>query len=115
MMPPPNPALQALLDSLPHTHIPFELITAPVPGANPPQTSMLVVSPVNKQVVCEETGTDFSAINYMHQFLKGAPPEAIPPPPNVQPPPQRAEMVKMAKEQGNVCPTRVSYLEVSSG
>lgn len=38
----------------------------------------------------------------MHQFLRTAPAEAIPPPPQVQPPPQRAEAIKNAKEQGNV-------------
>jgi translocation protein SEC72 len=106
-MPPPmpmaiNPALQQLLDSLPHIEVPFELVNAPIPNTQPPQMNLTVLCPQHKLSVCEACGCDFGGLNYMHQFLRTAPPEAIPPPPNVPPPPQRAEMVKNAKEQGNV-------------
>lgn len=99
---PVNPALQSLLDSLPHTDTPFTLVTAPIPNSNPPQTNTMVVCPTHKAAVCEACGVNFNDLNYMHQFLRTAPPEAIPPPPNVPAPPQRAEMIKNAKEQGNV-------------
>ena len=97
-----NPALQSLLDSLPHNPVPFTFISTPVPGSNPPGVNLVAVCPAHKQSLCEICGADFNGLNYMHQFLRTAPPEAIPPPPNVQPPPQRAEMIKNAKEQGNV-------------
>ncbi|KAL7420049.1 hypothetical protein Q5752_005014 [Cryptotrichosporon argae] len=97
----PNPALQALLDAQPHTARPFALITAPIPNTQPPQVSTLVVCPTHKRQACAECAVDFTQLNYMHQFLRAAPPEAIPPPPNVPPPPQRAEAIKAAKEQGN--------------
>lgn len=101
---PINPALQTLLDSLPHNPIPFTLQTVPVPNMNPLQTNTIVTCPTHKQSYCEPCGVDFNSLNYMHQFLRTAPAEAIPPPPNVQPPPQRAEMIKNAKEAGNVSP-----------
>ena len=94
--------MQALLDSLPHNPISFALQTAILPNTNPPQTNTVVVCPAHKQSYCEICGVDFNALNYMHQFLRTAPPEAIPPPPNVQPPPQRAEMIRTMKEAGNV-------------
>lgn len=108
MQVPINPALQSLLDSLPHTETPFTLITAPIPNTQPPQTNTMVVCPAHKQSICEACGVNFNDLNYMHQFLRSAPAEAIPPPPNVQPPPQRAEMIKAAKEQGNVSPPFLS-------
>ncbi len=99
---PINPAMQTLLDSLPHHPVPFQLATVPVANSTPPQTNTIALCPAHKQPVCETCGVDFTGLNYMHQFLRMAPPEAIPPPPNVQPPPQRAEMIKNMKEQGNV-------------
>ena len=107
MQPPPmqiplNPALQTLLDSLPHNPIPFNIQSLPIPNTNPPQINTLVTCPTHKSSYCDQCGVDFNALNYMHQFLRSAPPDAIPPPPNVQPPPQRAEMIKSAKEAGNV-------------
>jgi translocation protein SEC72 len=111
-MPPANPALTALLDSLPTNSTPFALVDMPLPpgAAPPPQPGQPAVAPTqqiitcaaHKQVACEACGVNFGPLNYMHQFMRGAPPEAIPPPPNMQVPPQRAEMVKNAKEQGNV-------------
>ncbi|GFZ49154.1 hypothetical protein JCM24511_06904 [Saitozyma sp. JCM 24511] len=101
MQVPVNPALTALLDSLPHNPTPFALQTAPVPGTNPPQTNTVVVCPTHKQSYCETCGVDYNALNFMHQFLRAAPTDAIPPPPNVAPPPQRAEQIKAAKEAGN--------------
>jgi hypothetical protein len=102
---PVNPALTALLDSLPHSPTPFALQTVPVPGTNPPQTNTVVVCPSHKQSYCETCGVDYNALNFMHQFLRAAPTDAIPPPPNVAPPPQRAEQIKAAKEAGNVSGT----------
>ncbi|OCF37583.1 translocation protein SEC72 [Kwoniella heveanensis BCC8398] len=98
-----NPALQTLLDSIPHTDVPFALQTVPLPTPPnvPPQTGVVVTCPQHKNSACEECGVDFNALNYLHQFLRAAPKEAIPPPPNVQPPPQRAEAIKQLKEQGN--------------
>lgn len=105
--PPPqinvNPALQSLLDSLPHVDKPFTLLNVPLPNTQPPQINTVVVCPTHKAAVCEICDVNFNDLNYMHQFLRSAPAEAIPPPPNVPPPPQRAEMIKNAKEQGNVC------------
>lgn len=105
-----NPAMTALLDSLPTSSLPFALTEVALPpGAAPPQqpgapapTQQLITCAIHKQVVCEPCGVNYAALNYMHQFMRGAPPEAIPPPPNVQAPPQRAEMIKNAKEAGNV-------------
>ena len=109
MMPPPNPALQTLLDSLPSRTLPFTFHTiAPPPNAPPgpngqPQPAQqILVCPAHKTSYCETCGVDYNGINYLHQFLRNAPVEAIPPPPNVAPPPQRAEAVKNLKEQGNV-------------
>jgi translocation protein SEC72 len=102
MQVPVNPALTALLDSLPHNPTPFALQTVPVPGSNPPQTNTVVVCPAHKQSYCETCGVDYNALNFMHQFLRAAPTDAIPPPPNVAPPPQRAEQIRAAKEAGNV-------------
>ncbi|WVR04417.1 hypothetical protein IAU60_001419 [Kwoniella sp. DSM 27419] len=100
---PVNPALQALLDSIPHQDVPFALqsVPLPTPPGAPPQTGLVVVCPQHKNSACAECGVDFNGLNYMHQFLRTAPAEAIPPPPNVQPPPQRAEAIKAMKEQGN--------------
>lgn len=99
---PVNPALQTLLDSLPHNPVPFALQSAPIPNTNPPQINTVVTCLTHKASYCEACGVDFNSLNYMQQFLRTAPAEAIPPPPNVQPPPQRAEMIKNAKEAGNV-------------
>jgi len=114
MQPPPlqipvNPGLQTLLDSLPHNPIPFALQNATIPNINPPRTNTIVTCPAHKASYCEACGVDFNALNYMHQFLRTAPAEAIPPPPNVQPPPQRAEVIKNAKEAGNVRASLLSY------
>ena len=99
---PVNPAMQSLLDSLPHHPVPFMLANVTVPNSHPPQSNIIAICPAHKQSMCAECGVDFNGLNYMHQFLKNAPDEAIPPPPNVQPPAQRAEMIKNMKEQGNV-------------
>ncbi|ORX34371.1 hypothetical protein BD324DRAFT_583396 [Kockovaella imperatae] len=98
---PVNPAMQTLLDSLPHHPVPIFLANVQIPNSQPPQINTIAVCPEHKQSICEACGVDFNGLNYMHQFLRGAPDEAIPPPPNVQPPPQRAEMIKNMKEQGN--------------
>lgn len=99
---PSNPALTALLDSLPSVSLPFAIAEIPIPNSQPPQSGQVVVCPAHKQVVCPECGVDYAALNFMQQFMRAAPADAIPPPPNMQPPPQRAEMIKNAKEQGNV-------------
>lgn len=117
-MPPPgtmqirvDPAMQQLLDSIPYTDVPFHLQQQPVPNTTPPQINTLVLCPMHKQSACEQCGVDFNGINYLHQFLRMAPSDAIPPPPQVQPLPQRAEQIKMMKEQGNVSrPRRESLL-----
>ncbi|CAD6566132.1 MAG: hypothetical protein TREMPRED_002199 [Tremellales sp. Tagirdzhanova-0007] len=98
---PINPALQTLLDSLPHNPVPFALQNITLPGTNPPQTNTVVLCPQHSASCCESCNVDFNSLNFMHQFLRTAPAEAIPPPPNVQPAPQRAEMIKTAKEAGN--------------
>ncbi|KAL1409775.1 hypothetical protein Q8F55_003772 [Vanrija albida] len=96
-----DPAMQLLLDSLPHTPKPFALAEMPIPNTQPPITQVMVVCLEHKSPACEQCNVNFTGLNYMHQFLRAAPPEAIPPPPNVQPPPQRAEQIKAAKEAGN--------------
>lgn len=101
--PPPNPALQALLDAIPHVPVPFTIQDGPIPNTNPPQTTTMVLCEAHKQVICQTCGVHFGPINYMSNFLKGAPAEAIPPPPNAPTQPQRAEAIKQAKEAGNVC------------
>jgi hypothetical protein len=100
--PPPNPALQALLDAIPHTPVPFTIQDGPIPGTNPPQMTTMILCEAHKQVICQTCGVHFGSINYMFNFLKGAPAEAIPPPPNAPTQPQRAEAIKQAKEAGNV-------------
>ena len=97
-----NPALQELLDSLPHNSIPFILNEQSIPNSQPPQNNITITCPLHKLSYCESCGVDFNGLNYMHQFLRMAPAEAIPPPPNMAPPPQRAESIKQAKEAGNV-------------
>ena len=107
---PINPALTALLDSIPTNTLPFALVSVPLPippnatlppGATPP-TQTLVVCPTHKNVICEQCGVDYGGLNYMQQFLKDAPTEAVPPPPNMQPPQGRADAIKNAKDAGNV-------------
>ncbi|KAK8846756.1 hypothetical protein IAR55_005844 [Kwoniella newhampshirensis] len=100
---PLNPALLTILDSIPHTDVPFALQTVPIPTPpnQPPQTGVVVTCREHKNSNCELCDVDFNALNYMHQFLRMAPPEAIPPPPNMAPPPVRAEQIKAAKEAGN--------------
>lgn len=100
--PPPDPALQALLDAIPHIPVPFAFEEGTIPNTNPPQKTTMVVCDAHKQVICQICGTQFGSINYMFGFLKNAPSEAIPPPPNAPVPPQRAEAIKQAKEAGNV-------------
>jgi translocation protein SEC72 len=100
--PPPDPALQALLDSIPHTPVLFTIQEGTIPGSNPPQQTTVIMCEPHKQVVCQICGTHFGSINYMFGFLKSAPTEAIPPPPNAPVPPQRAEAIKSAKDAGNV-------------
>lgn len=97
-----DPAMQALLDSLPTRNIPFLLVELPIPNTEPAQSQQMVVCAAHKNSVCTECNVNFTPLNYMQQFMRNAPPEAVPPPPNVQPPPQRAEAIKSAKEQGNV-------------
>ncbi|EJT50489.1 hypothetical protein A1Q1_00187 [Trichosporon asahii var. asahii CBS 2479] len=93
--------MQLLLDSLPTRNVPFTLVDVPLPGSQPPQTQQMVVCAEHKAPVCETCSVNFTPLNYMHQFMRSAPPEAIPPPPQVQPPPHRAEAIKQAKEAGN--------------
>jgi translocation protein SEC72 len=97
-----DPAMQALLDSLPTRTVPFTLVSLPIPNTQPPQVQEMVVCAKHKNPVCAECQTNFTPLNYMQQFMRNAPPEAVPPPPNVQPPPQRAEAIKAAKDRGNV-------------
>jgi len=97
-----DPAMQALLDSLPTRNVPFTLVDLPIPNTQPPQSQQMVVCAEHKAPVCPECQVNFTPLNYMQQFMRNAPPEAVPPPPNVQPPPQRAEAIKAAKERGNV-------------
>lgn len=97
-----DPQMQALLDAQPVNTVAFALVEVQVPNTQPPQTQEMVVCAEHKNPVCPECDVNFSALNYMQQFMKNAPPEAIPPPPNVQPPPQRAESIKSIKDQGNV-------------
>jgi translocation protein SEC72 len=97
-----DPAMQALLDSLPTRTMPFALVELPIPNMTPPQSQQMVVCAEHKLPVCAECNVNFTPLNYMQQFMRTAPPEAIPPPPNVQPPPQRAEQIKQVKERGNV-------------
>jgi translocation protein SEC72 len=101
--PPPNPALQAILDAIPHINVPFSIQEGTIPNSNPPQTTTMVTCDAHKQVICKICDIHFGPINYMFNFLKGAPAEAIPPPPNAPTQPQRAEAIKQAKEAGNVC------------
>lgn len=101
--PPPNPALQAILDAIPHINVPFSIQEGTIPNTNPPQTTTMVTCDAHKQVICKICDIHFGPINYMFNFLKGAPAEAIPPPPNAPTQPQRAEAIKQAKEAGNVC------------
>ena len=101
--PPPNPALQAILDAIPHVNVPFSIQEGTIPNTNPPQTTTMVTCDAHKQVICKICDVHFGPINYMFNFLKGAPAEAIPPPPNAPTQPQRAEAIKQAKEAGNVC------------
>lgn len=103
--PPPNPALQAILDAIPHINVPFSIQEGTIPNTNPPQTTTMVTCDAHKQVICKICDIHFGPINYMFNFLKGAPAEAIPPPPNAPTQPQRAEAIKQAKEAGNVCPS----------
>jgi translocation protein SEC72 len=106
--PPPNPALQAILDAIPHINVPFSIQEGTIPNTNPPQTTTMVTCDAHKQVICKICDIHFGPINYMFNFLKGAPAEAIPPPPNAPTQPQRAEAIKQAKEAGNVCYTCAS-------
>jgi translocation protein SEC72 len=99
---PTNPALTALLDSLPSTNLPFIIAEVPIPNSQPPQSASLVVCPPHKRQTCPECGVNFAPLNHMHQYLREAPPEAIPPPPNMPPQPQRAAQIKAAKDHGNV-------------
>ncbi|GMK59809.1 hypothetical protein CspeluHIS016_0900260 [Cutaneotrichosporon spelunceum] len=97
----PDPAMQALLDSLPTRTMPFALIDVAIPNSQPPQVQNMVVCVEHQQPVCDVCDVNYTPLNYMQQFMKNAPPEAVPPPPNVQPPPQRAEQIKQIKEAGN--------------
>ena len=102
--PPPNPALQAILDAIPHVNVPFSIQEGTIPNTNPPQQTTMVTCDAHKMVICKTCDVHFGPINYMFNFLKGAPAEAIPPPPNAPTQPQRAEAIKQAKEAGNVSP-----------
>ncbi|OXM79594.1 translocation protein SEC72 [Cryptococcus neoformans Bt63] len=109
-LPPPgvaplSPAHLSLLDALPHTHVPHALKTVTVPANAPPDIAgksfALVVCSLHDQQKCDQCAVDFAPVNFLHQFLRFAPAEAIPPPPNVAPPPQRAQAVTNLKEAGN--------------
>lgn len=94
--------MQLILDSIPTKILPFTLIDRPIPGSEPPASQQMVVCIEHKVPSCSTCHVNFTPLNYMHQFMRSAPPEAIPPPPQVQPPPHRAEAIKQAKEAGNV-------------
>lgn len=105
-----DPAMQALLDSLPARTVPYAFVDIAIPGTQPPQVQNMVVCAEHKNPVCDQCDVNFTPLNYMQQFMKNAPPEAVPPPPNVAPPPQRAEQIKQVKEAGNVsCSIRCRY------
>lgn len=117
---PPVPLSAAhlsLLDALPHSHVAHALKTVAVPANAPPDIAgksfALVVCSLHDQQKCDQCAVDFSPVNFLHQFLRFAPAEAIPPPPNVAPPPQRAQAVTNLKEAGNVRVPRVCSADVS--
>lgn len=113
-----DPAMQALLDAQPLRTVPFAFVEVPIQNTNPPQTQQMVVCVGHEKPICDECDVNFTPLNYMQQFMRTAPPEAIPPPPNVQPPPQRAEAIRGVKEQGNVStavPAKLVLLWYSSG
>lgn len=97
-----DPAMQALLDSLPTRTVPFAFVDVAIPNTQPPQVQNMAVCAEHKQPVCDVCDVNFTPLNYMQQFMKNAPPEAVPPPPNVAPPPGRADQIKGVKEAGNV-------------
>ncbi len=97
-----DPAMQALLDSIPTRTVPYAFVDVAIPNTQPPQVQNMAVCAEHKAPVCDVCDVNFTPLNYMQQFMKNAPPEAVPPPPNVQPPPQRAEQIKQVKEAGNV-------------
>lgn len=97
-----DPKMQALLDAQPVNTVEFALVEVPVPNTQPPQTQQMVVCVGHKNPICEECDVNFAPLNYMQQFMRSAPPEAIPPPPSVAPAPGRAEAIKGVKDQGNV-------------
>lgn len=104
---PLSAAQLSLLDSIPHAHIPHTLKTVTIAPNAPPDIAnksfVLVVCKLHDQQKCDQCRVDFTPVNYLHQFLRFAPAEAIPPPPNVAPPPQRAQAVTNLKDAGNVC------------
>lgn len=104
---PLSAAQLSLLDSIPHAHIPHTLKTVTIAPNAPPDIAnksfVLVVCKLHDQQKCDQCRVDFTPVNYLHQFLRFAPAEAIPPPPNVGPPPQRAQAVTNLKDAGNVC------------
>ncbi|WVO19230.1 uncharacterized protein IAS62_000509 [Cryptococcus decagattii] len=102
---PLSAAQLSLLDSIPHAHIPHTLKTVTIAPNAPPDIAnksfVLVVCKLHDQQKCDQCRVDFTPVNYLHQFLRFAPAEAIPPPPNVAPPPQRAQAVTNLKDAGN--------------
>ncbi|ODN75402.1 hypothetical protein L202_06559 [Cryptococcus amylolentus CBS 6039] len=102
---PLSPAHLEVLDSIPHTDVPHTLKMNAIPPNGPPdlagKTFPVMLCKVHEQMKCDSCGVDFTGVNFIHQFLRFAPVEAIPPPPNVKPQPQRAQMVMALKDQGN--------------
>ncbi|WVQ84042.1 hypothetical protein IAT38_006187 [Cryptococcus sp. DSM 104549] len=104
---PIDPAMLALLDTIPTHDVPFQLLTltpqlppnAP-PGAQGKPFHRVVCKP-HAASPCEACGLDFEPVNSVHMYLRYAPADAVPPPPNMMPPPQRAEQFKQLKEAGN--------------
>ncbi|WVQ76807.1 hypothetical protein IAR50_006481 [Cryptococcus sp. DSM 104548] len=103
--PPLSPAHLEVLDSIPHTDVPHNLKMSTIPPNGPPELAgksfALMLCKAHDQMRCDTCGVDFGNVNFLHQFLRFAPVEAIPPPPNVKPQPQRAQMVMALKDQGN--------------
>nr|ODO01031.1 translocation protein SEC72 [Cryptococcus depauperatus CBS 7855] len=101
---PLSPTHLSILDSIPYTHVPHTLKQVPPPPNAPPEvaakTFILVCKPHDKSP-CEQCHVDFTLLNYLFQFLKMAPSDAVPPPPNVMPPPQKAQNVTNLKDSGN--------------
>lgn len=95
------PATAAILDALPHTHIPTALGKPAPPRPNAPPNSLPpVVCPEHGAVVCGPCQTDFRDINHLGFYMNLVTPDQPPPPPHVAFAKQ-AEAVVQMREQGN--------------